>query len=381
MRLWCRLPNGVELLTRAMHDRRVAPLDPAPAGSEERRALADAVDLLRGLPVAGRQVRTLRERATGRSATPRSPCASAAPVLARPRNTIEPDLPASGGGHGDRGSYEEAPPEGQEPLHWRLLTSHHVADAEAAWRIVSWYEQRWHIEQLFRTMKRQGLDIESSQLEQADRLAKLVALATKAAAITMMMVHARDGADHPPRERRLRAPGTRPPARPQRAPARPDRIYNGTPTPPDSLAGRLDRGPARRLEKSCQGPTCRPHHIPTRNTTVLDDAGSMGTEKICTNPSAGRGGKRYGYDACPSRHSTIASRSWPQNGSPSTMTKGLPKTPLWMAVSVLLLQPFLDRRIGDRGGQGRSIRGRVPRRISRTASAWPMSRPSPNAAS
>jgi len=47
-------------------------------------------------------------------------------------------------------------------------------------------------------MKRQGLDIESSQLDQADRLAKLVALATKAAALTMMMVHARDGGDTRP---------------------------------------------------------------------------------------------------------------------------------------------------------------------------------------
>jgi len=195
--LWCRLPNGVELLTRAMHDRRVAPLDPARPAAKKGAPSQTLSTFCAGLPVAGRQVRTLRERAD----RPKRDAALALRFgrtrLARPRNTIEPDLPASVAATVIE-VVEEAPPEGQEPLHWRLLTSHHVADAEAAWRIVSWYEQRWHIEQLFRTMKRQGLDIESSQLEQADRLAKLVALATKAAAITMMMVHARDGADTRP---------------------------------------------------------------------------------------------------------------------------------------------------------------------------------------
>jgi len=33
---------------------------------------------------------------------------------------------------------EPAPPQGVEPLHWRLLTTHAVADAASAWRIVDW---------------------------------------------------------------------------------------------------------------------------------------------------------------------------------------------------------------------------------------------------
>src|SRR5438105_1768304 len=32
-----------------------------------------------------------------------------------------------------------------EPLHWCLLTSHTVANADDAWRIVEWYKQRWII--------------------------------------------------------------------------------------------------------------------------------------------------------------------------------------------------------------------------------------------
>jgi hypothetical protein len=88
---------------------------------------------------------------------------------------------------------ESEPPEGVEPLHWRLLTTHEVADAVAAWQIVAWYQARWTIEQLFRVMKSQGLQLEDSQLASADRLVKLAAVATKAACIDLMLVQERDG--------------------------------------------------------------------------------------------------------------------------------------------------------------------------------------------
>lgn len=88
---------------------------------------------------------------------------------------------------------EADPPPGAEPILWRLLTTHKVADAKTAWRIVGWYQQRWTIEQLFRTLKQQGLQLEDSQLDTADRLLKLTAIATHAACVTMQLVHARDG--------------------------------------------------------------------------------------------------------------------------------------------------------------------------------------------
>lgn len=88
---------------------------------------------------------------------------------------------------------ERAPPKGAAPLHWRLLTTHAVDDAAAAWRIVDWYKRRWTIEQLFRLMKTQGLRLEDSQIETADRLLKLAAVATKAAAVTLQLLQARDG--------------------------------------------------------------------------------------------------------------------------------------------------------------------------------------------
>jgi hypothetical protein len=88
---------------------------------------------------------------------------------------------------------EISPPAGVEPLHWCLLTTHDVSDAAAAWRVVGWYKKRWTIEQLFRLMKSEGLQIEDSRLETADRLLKLTAIAVKAAAITLQLVQARGG--------------------------------------------------------------------------------------------------------------------------------------------------------------------------------------------
>lgn len=84
-------------------------------------------------------------------------------------------------------------PANEEPIHWRLLTTHEVTSVEQALRCVQWYRQRWHIEQLFRTLKKQGLDVESSQVETAQALTKLVCLAVIAAVRTMQLTLAREG--------------------------------------------------------------------------------------------------------------------------------------------------------------------------------------------
>jgi hypothetical protein len=87
---------------------------------------------------------------------------------------------------------------GAEPLHWRLLTDHPVTNAEQAWPIVEWYKRRWLIEQFHRVLKTQGLKLEDSQIATADRLIKLVAIAAKAAIITIQLLQARDGRSHQP---------------------------------------------------------------------------------------------------------------------------------------------------------------------------------------
>jgi hypothetical protein len=93
---------------------------------------------------------------------------------------------------------ELAPPAGVEPVHWRLLTTHAVTTAAEAWRIVAWYKTRWLIEQLFRVLKTQGLQLEDSQLDSADRLLTLTAIAAKAAATILQLMQARDGGSGEP---------------------------------------------------------------------------------------------------------------------------------------------------------------------------------------
>lgn len=81
----------------------------------------------------------------------------------------------------------------QQSIHWRLLTTHEVHTFEDAKQIIFWYQERWNVEQIFRTMKRQGLDVESSQMESAESLMKLAVIALCAAIQIMQLVLARTG--------------------------------------------------------------------------------------------------------------------------------------------------------------------------------------------
>ncbi len=87
------------------------------------------------------------------------------------------------------------PPAGEAPILWRLLTTHEVETVEQALTVIGWYRQRWHIEQLFRTVKRQGLDIEDSVIAEGEALEKLAVIALIAACQTMQLVLARASRD------------------------------------------------------------------------------------------------------------------------------------------------------------------------------------------
>lgn len=83
---------------------------------------------------------------------------------------------------------------GQEkPVHWRILTSHPVQTPEQAKTIVQWYRWRWVIEQVFRTLKTEGLNIEKSEVESYEGLVNLATLALLAAVQVLQLVQARDG--------------------------------------------------------------------------------------------------------------------------------------------------------------------------------------------
>ena len=86
----------------------------------------------------------------------------------------------------------DAPP-GVEKLQWRLLTTHAVTTAEQARQIVAWYRLRWTIEQVFRTLKSAGVQVDQSQVTEARRFVKLAVVGLIAAVRIMQIVIGRDG--------------------------------------------------------------------------------------------------------------------------------------------------------------------------------------------
>ena len=90
---------------------------------------------------------------------------------------------------------EVTKPETGQPILWRLLTTHQVDTLEQARQVIQWYAWRWHIEQLFRTLKKQGLDIENVSLDDMDAIRKLSILASELALKVMQLNRARDGSN------------------------------------------------------------------------------------------------------------------------------------------------------------------------------------------
>jgi hypothetical protein len=188
---WASVPRpGFHLLSRAMVDRRLAlPPGAKPDAARPRTLFSAAEDF----PVAGTRKIELPARQPDRAARTATVEMRYGEVeIRRPRDEQDRTLAKT-----VRLRLVEVrevdPPEGVEPLHWRLLTTHDVADAGKAWQIVGWYQARWIIEQLFRVTKSQGLQLEDSQLASADRLVKLTAVAIKAACIDIQLVQERDG--------------------------------------------------------------------------------------------------------------------------------------------------------------------------------------------
>jgi hypothetical protein len=81
----------------------------------------------------------------------------------------------------------------EAPIDWLLLTSHPVENCEQALEIIQFYRWRWVIEQIFRTMKSQGLDIQKSTIDKYEGCVKLAILALIAATQILQFVQARDG--------------------------------------------------------------------------------------------------------------------------------------------------------------------------------------------
>ena len=184
---WALTPgDNVHLLTRAMHDHALADGGTLYEAVERARFCDEAViDLPQRVDRRARQARLSMRMGTV--------------TIKRPQRPGVKDLPK-----GVEVSFvevvERRPPKGAEPIHWLLLTTHPIATTADAWRVVSWYKQRWIIEQLFRSLKSQGLRIEDSLLDSAEGLIKLVAIATRVACVVIQLVQARNGGEELPAE-------------------------------------------------------------------------------------------------------------------------------------------------------------------------------------
>ncbi len=61
----------------------------------------------------------------------------------------------------------------REPICWRLLTTWPVTDFQTARTVIGWYSSRWIIEEVFRLLKKEGFDLEGTELESPWAIRKL----------------------------------------------------------------------------------------------------------------------------------------------------------------------------------------------------------------
>lgn len=176
-------PDNAELLVRAAQDRSL----------EDGGLLFAALD---ALPCAGQAYLDLPAQPGRRKRTARLEIRFATMTLARPNRRFAAILPDSVEVQ-MVDVREVSPPEGVQPVHWRLLSTQPVDDIGQAWAVVEQYRKRWAIEQLFRTLKTQGFDIEGVRIEEPEPRDKLITAALIAAIAVQQLVHARDGGPGP----------------------------------------------------------------------------------------------------------------------------------------------------------------------------------------
>ncbi len=65
---------------------------------------------------------------------------------------------------------------GADKICWRLLTTMAVADTQTAKACIEWYSWRWTVEEVFKILKKEGYNIEASELEYASSVRKMCLL-------------------------------------------------------------------------------------------------------------------------------------------------------------------------------------------------------------
>lgn len=86
----------------------------------------------------------------------------------------------------------------EQPVHWRLITSHEVENIDKARQVILWYTKRWLIEQVFRLLKKQGLDLTHSLAHKYETLSRLAVVGLIACVRVLQLLTARDNPDNTP---------------------------------------------------------------------------------------------------------------------------------------------------------------------------------------
>lgn len=82
-------------------------------------------------------------------------------------------------------------PQGETPILWRLLSTHPVDTFEQIIQLIRFYRCRWMIEQLFRTMKTKGLNLEATEIETFDGILRQTVMAYHTAYRVLQLIYAR----------------------------------------------------------------------------------------------------------------------------------------------------------------------------------------------
>lgn len=77
-------------------------------------------------------------------------------------------------------------------VHWVLLTTLPVESFQEALEVIGIYQKRWIVEQLFRVLKVDGLDIGKTQLGDSEAIIKLIVMALEVAITVLQLVEARE---------------------------------------------------------------------------------------------------------------------------------------------------------------------------------------------
>lgn len=102
----------------------------------------------------------------------------ALPVVFKKPGVIrfQPDLPASFEVNIVR-VWEPAPPRGEEPVEWLLITNEPIDSRKQVEAVIDWYRRRWKIEEYFKALKT-GCGFERRQLQSRRALVNTLALLT-----------------------------------------------------------------------------------------------------------------------------------------------------------------------------------------------------------